>query len=112
MLAFIRTLVLFTVFLTLCAFSIAFALSNKALVTIILPWVNLSISLPLFLLVIATLLLGGFGAGMLLWMMAFPKQRALKRSEKTQRRTVSAQRQEIEALRLESRYGQPYADSR
>ena len=110
MLAFIRTAITLIIFLDVCAFTVAFALLNKEVVTVILPWVNLGISLPLCMLVIAALLLGGISAALLLWIAAFPKQRALKRSEKIHRRTVNAQKQEIEALRLESRFGQSYAD--
>lgn len=110
--AFIRTLLSLSLFVIVCAFFISFALSNKSIVTVILPWFALSISLPVCALVIAALLLGGLGAALLLWITALPRQRALKRSEKFHRRAAHAQKQEIEALRLEADFGKHHAHPR
>lgn len=109
--ALLGRIIYITIFVALCGFSIAFALENTTYVDILIPFANLSISAPLFIVVIGFILLGIILGVLLLGIYAFPRIFSLKRQLKKKNVEQKAQSQEITALRLESdlrnSYGNP-----
>lgn len=107
----IGRIVYITVFVALCGFSIAFALENATYVDITIPFADLAISAPLFIIVTGFILLGVLLGILLLGIYAFPRIFSLKRQLKKKKIEQKAQTQEITALRLESdlraSYGNP-----
>ncbi|MFO1241878.1 MAG: lipopolysaccharide assembly protein LapA domain-containing protein [Rickettsiales bacterium] len=100
-----------SLFVALCGFSIVFALENAAEVNVRLPFLDIAISAPLFIIVIGFIILGVLLGILLLGIYAFPRIFSLKRKLKKQSTEANAHRQEATALRLESdlrsSYGNP-----
>lgn len=109
--AFISRIIYIVVFVALCGFSIAFALQNAVNVDIQIPFMDMSLSAPLFLVVTGFILLGVIIGVLLLGIYAFPRIFSLRRQLKKKKTEQNAQKQEIVALRMESdlrsSYGNP-----